>query len=810
MRLFQSLKYMFSAMILTLILSCGGTHSPAQSGGAYPVNPVPEGWSILGPGGGGSTFIPVFHPTIPERMIIRCDMTGSYLSSDNGESWRMLNFPGGVSSFAFDSRHPDDVYVGGRGLYRSRDNGNSWDLLFPNPASVTEVFHRDDHAGFNWRSDDNYPGGSVSAILVDPEDSRKIYLGINGGGRHASALYVSTDAGAGWTEASTFDSPVLGLFHDPADPGRLIAFCRSSLNIWEKGSGTVESRPHPEQMSSVVSVSGGIDPERPGLYRLWAVSAPGRLGENLPGRVFASEDKALSWNEVTGKIAGGNPVAPGSQPPSFVWIASSQGDSRSAYLVCSRYIQRDEQGNDGFWYGIFRTADAGENWHWVYKAGGGSGRYGVRDGKEADNLRDSWVRDAFSGDFILAICTAVSPADPERAIFTDWYRSMKTEDGGGTWNALYSKNLPDGSVVSRGQDVTTCYGLHFDPFDPRHIAISYTDIGYFHSFDGGESWFRSLDGVPRRWENTVYWMEFDPEVKGRLWSVWSSWHDIPRFKMIRSPRWKNAATGGVCVSDDGGRTWRVANEGLPENSPTTFITLDPSSPADNRTLYVTAYGQGVYKSTDGGMSWQQKNRGLEGNLNVWEIKLVDSRTLYLVVTPALEYGEEYNELISGGVFRSEDAGESWTRLPVPSEVKFPNSIEFDPSDPDRLYLACWADLDYGDFGGRGADGASTLKNPGGVLLSEDRGATWTRIFDEKAYVYAVTVDPNKPGRTYLVTFHNGAYRSDDHGKTWGKIDGYNFYWGHRAVPDIHDPEKIYITTFGGSLFHGKPTVGGKL
>ena len=90
--------------------------------------------------------------------------------------------------------------------------------------------------------------------------------------------------------------------------------------------------------------------------------------------------------------------------------------------------------------------------------------------------------------------------------------------------------------ISRGLDVTTSYGVHFDPFDSNHIAISYTDIGYHHSFDRGKSWIRSAEGVPADWVNTCYWMVFDPEVKGKIWSVWSYLHDFPRGKMTRNPK----------------------------------------------------------------------------------------------------------------------------------------------------------------------------------------------------------------------------------------------------------------------------------
>ncbi len=95
---------------------------------------------------------------------------------------------------------------------------------------------------------------------------------------------------------------------------------------------------------------------------------------------------------------------------------------------------------------------------------------------------------------------------------------------------------------------------------------------------------------------------------------------------------------------------------------------------------------------------------------------------------------------------------------------------------------------------------------GGIMMSEDGGSTWVRIFDKDKYIYDVTVDAFHPGRIYCNTFNQGAYRSDDYGKTWNKLKGYDFHWGHRVMIDENDLEKVYLTTFGGSVLHGKPEV----
>jgi hypothetical protein len=389
---------------------------------------------------------------------------------------------------------------------------------------------------------------------------------------------------------------------------------------------------------------------------------------------------------------------------------------------------------------------------------------------------------------------------------------MKTTDGGKTWNEVYSIEQPDGSYISRGLDVTTAYGVHFDPFDSSHIAISYTDIGYHHSFNGGKSWTRSTEGVPPEWINTCYWIVFDPDVKGKIWSSWSGMHDIPRGKMTRNPLWKQRARGGICVSEDGGMSWKPSCEGMGFDSPSTSIVLDPASPAGNRTLYAAVYNKGVFRSTDDGKTWTLKNNGIGDNTAAFEITLNSRGILFLTVSALPEHrdGKKGRSYFSGAVYRSADRAETWTKLNIADGPLFPNSIDFDPENPDRVYLGCWSDISLSDLVGgdvaRANGSNEMIRMPGGVFMSEDGGNTWKSIMDKNQYVYGVTADQWHKGRLYCNTFNQAAWRSDDYGKSWKKIKGYDFHWGQRIIPDRNDHEKIFITTFGSSVWHGYPAV----
>jgi photosystem II stability/assembly factor-like uncharacterized protein len=333
----------------------------------------------------------------------------------------------------------------------------------------------------------------------------------------------------------------------------------------------------------------------------------------------------------------------------------------------------------------------------------------------------------------------------------------------------------------------------FDPFDLRRQFISTTDIGLFRSEDDGRSWTSSTRGVPKEWMNTTYWMVFDPKVKGRAWSVNSATHDLPRPKMWRRNGIRGYL-GGVCRSEDGGKTWTKSNDGMEETA-ATHILLDPTSPIAARVLYVAAFGRGVYKSVDGGKSWKPKNNGItQKEPFAWRIVRDAKGTLYLLVARRSENGSIGNEG-DGALYKSTDAAETWIRVTMPEGSNAPNGLAIDPSAPNRLYLAAWA-RDKGEHG----DG-------GGVFLSEDAGTTWTQVLDRDRHIYDVTIDPRDHNVLYAAGFESSAWRSIDRGKNWTRIPGFNFKWGHRVIPDPQDPKKIYITTFGGGVWHG--SVGGE-
>src|SRR5690606_37259130 len=115
--------------------------------------------------------------------------------------------------------------------------------------------------------------------------------------------------------------------------------------------------------------------------------------------------------------------------PSYSMISCAEFDAGKAYVVTNRYKERKDD-KLIYWYGSLKTNDIGQNWDWVWKGGGGSGQYGVKDGVGVKNLTDAWTEEAFGGEYIRLLDVGVYPANGDIAVVTDWYRTMKTIDGG--------------------------------------------------------------------------------------------------------------------------------------------------------------------------------------------------------------------------------------------------------------------------------------------------------------------------------------------------------------------------------------------
>ena len=718
--------------------------------------PRPGNFRVIGPGGGGAMFHPTVSPHALNTVLVSCDMTGAYITHDGGKSWRMFNLRGVVEFFVFDPLDRKVIYAQSNGLWRSDDEGATWNLVYPKPPTIKGVKMSSDHSDEDIIAEPN-PLGRITAMAIDSADSRVLYVTADDRKKGSSSLFVSRDGGESWTEEADLTEMAKRLWVNPSSPAseRMLLIAGSHFIAERTSSGVKKIPPPPAETITDISVGFG-GKRKPTIYA---------IGDE---KAFVSDNEGASWRKVS--------LGPGKTKMRA--IATSFHNPDTAYVS---YKDLEEGGTK--WLGVAKTTDAGRTWSLVWKEDSSPAA------KSGANIHDAWITERFGTDWgENPLVLTVADQDANVSYATDLGRTMRTTDGGANWVAVYSRKSGDNGWVSTGLDVTTTYGYYFDPFDHNRQFISTTDIGLFRSEDGGKSWRSSTQGVPKEWMNTTYWIAFDPVVKGRVWSVNSWTHDLPRPKMWRRKTILDYR-GGVCRSDDGGRTWTKSINGM-EQTAATHILLDPSSPPDARVLYVAAFGLGVYKSTDGGKSWRLKNEGiLQKEPFAWRIVRDAKDTLYVLIARRSEDGSIGNEG-DGAIYRSTDGAEHWTPVAMPQGSNGPNGLAVDPHSPDRLYLAAWAR-------DRGAHG-----DGGGIYLSEDAGKTWRQVLERDRHIYDVTIDPRDANTLYAAGFESSAWRSTDRGENWMRIPGFNFKWGHRVIPDPDNPKMIYITTFGGGVWYG--------
>lgn len=752
-------------------------------------------WRVIGPGGGGGVLKPTVSPFNENFVMTHCDMTAAYVSHNGGQSWKMKNLWNVPDDFEFDPVDSNRAYIATRGFLHSEDRGSgislllssddrgeSWKIIYPDISVAKKVENIQSSSIMPSEIIKNAVDGTIQKVEVDPADNSAIYLGIAplidymGRGNTETVpdeVYVvsTSDRGQTWKKlASLQGRTVLAIFAG-INSENIIVFSDKVCARINKSTGKTTTLPLPAER--IYTIEGGMKDSGSIIYLQSPFSTGGK------GGMFISRDMGKSWKQ---KNTGLSRESDGDILPSFRQaLAVCESEPEVAYISID--FPRKNSGDFDPLYCIYKTEDAGENWLPVLVSSS-------CEGYLTKNFSGSWMEESYDpGWGGSPIDMGAAPGNPDVCYAGDNGRGYKTTDGGKTWIQLYSRNNPDKSYTSSGLDVTTCYSIHFDPFNRDHFFITYTDIGLFHTFSGGESWLHSINGVPRSWQNTCYDIEFDPSVKGKVWSAWANAHDLPRTKMFGGNGFINYE-GGLAVSLDSGLTWQKDNTGIPENSVCTNILIDPVSPENNRTMYISVFEKGVYKSVDDGKTWNIANNGLGNNLFAWQLRQNSKGRLFTVFARGLSAGKT----VDGAIYYSDDKAESWKPLVLPEGVNGPHDLMIDPVNPDIMYVCCWPRT----IGGKDIRG--------GVIKTTDGGKNWYLVFDEKIRVNSAGMDPLNPAIIYINTFQNAAYRSGDSGHTWHRIEGYRFKWGQRPIPDVNNPGMLYLTTYGGSVFYG-PAAG---
>ena len=308
--------------------------------------------------------------------------------------------------------------------------------------------------------------------------------------------------------------------------------------------------------------------------------------------------------------------------------------------------------------------------------------------------------------------------------------------------------------------------------------------------------------------NAMQWRQVGPFRGGRVVAVAGD----PTHSQVF---YFGSTGGGVWKTTDGGMIWENVSDGYFKRASVGAIAVSPSDP---NVIYVgmgeatirgnVSHGDGVYKSTDAGKTWT--HLGLAETRNIGKVR-VHPRNPDIVYVAALGHAHGSNP--ERGVYRSKDGGASWERVLFRSDKAGAIDLAMDPNNPRTLYASCW-EARRGPYelisGGEGS----------GLFRSTDGGDTWKEISRNKGLPEGVlgkigiAVSPARTDRVWaLVEAENGAvFRSDDAGETWERLSEdrnlrQRAWYYHHIFADPQDAETVWIlnveawkSTDGGKTF----------
>lgn len=712
-------------------------------------------WRNLGPGGGGWIQSICAGPYARDELLVGCDVGGFYISGNAGDSYTIYNT--GLEDYFVECivphpTNPDIIYLGCEsGMHKSTDHGRSWTWLrngFPPPQRYSF-------------------SAPIGAVAIDPNCPDIIYAGIGRPrrfGEGKGAVYRSMDGGGSWTRINVDgslpgDAVISDIVIDPRDSAALLLASSagvyrsrdSGLN-WELSSNGLPHR-HARRLA--------VCRAYPDTVYVTLHSKPGEAP--WQGGVYKSVDGGLTWSPCNNGLrqSVGKPGEPAPMTCNYDRIVAHPTDPAIAYVGGTGWVNAN----------LWKTTDGGTSWQEL-----------IRRSSETCNIDVGWI--TMWGPTVQ--CLSMSPLDPDVLYFGTSGMVYRTGDGGRTWQQKYARQLDDGRITGTGLEVTCLHNIVIDPGNSRRIFFSFYDIGLLISEDGGETFRRCVGSIPRSMANSCFTVVVDPADPAHLWGAFGTW---------------SANKGIVAESADGGRTWTpvdVEKSGLP-NCQNRVLIVDETSPAASRRLFVTAKGHGVFVSNDGGKQWEKSGEGLPHGNIVGLIRHPTSPGTFWCLL-----GMKDKEL--GALYRSDDACRSWRRVSKDLVVADPKALVVSSGTAPRLYISA-RDRKVGEevvHGGvfRSDDGGVTWKK----ILEDDFVQSLAVDPRDPDVVYAGLTDHPYHDKST----GDGILMSRDGGRHWVSLNTDRFTCKQPScialAPD--DPDRIYVGTGGNAVFTARITAAG--
>ena len=280
--------------------------------------------------------------------------------------------------------------------------------------------------------------------------------------------------------------------------------------------------------------------------------------------------------------------------------------------------------------------------------------------------------------------------------------------------------------------------------------------------------------------------------------------------------------GGIWKTTDAGHTWNNISDGFLPVGSMGAVEVSRSNPdviyagtGSSKIRSNVSIGRGVFKSTDAGKTWTFAGLRDVGQISTIRI---DPANPDLVYVAAL--GNPFIDNPERGVYRSGDGGKTWKNVLHISDSAGAADLELQPGSPKTLFATMW-------HGQRKPWTIISGAAEGGIYKSTDGGDTWNKLaggLPNQIFGRAnVAISERAPNRIYALIEAkpgSGLYRSDDAGATWVLVNGAGnlitrpFYYDTLGVdpqrPDIVwvGNEGWYKSTDGGKSFRSSPVPHG--
>lgn len=612
------------------------------------------------------------------------------------------------------------------------------------------------------------------------------------------------------------------------------------------------------------------------------------------GGLWKSTDRGISWKPIFDdqKTSSIGAVAINQNNPDEVWVGTGEGNPRNSQ-------------NGG--YGIYKSLDAGKSWkllglentrnihrivihrdnpNIVYVAAIGSpwGDHPERGVYKTTDGGKTWNKVLYLNEKCGAADLVVDPQNPNKILVSMWehrrdpwfFKSggkssglYMSVDGGENWERLSVKNgLPEGDLGR--------IGLAIAPSKPNLIyaIIESKKNAFYKSEDGGFNWKKVTDkgsfGNRPFYYADIY---VDPQNENRIYSLWTyisqsddggrTWKIIADYGNGVHPDhhayWIdpndpefliNGNDGGLFMSENGGKTWRFA-----ENIPVGqfyHVNVDMDYPynvyggmQDNGSWQGPAYvlkrggirnayweelyfGDGfdaVPDPSDEGYVYAMSQGGNVGRV---DLETGDSKNIQPIHPDGIELRFNWNAAIATDPFdkntiyfgsqfvhKSTDRGNTW-------EIISPDLTTNDTTKQKQLESG---GLTYDVTGAENfttilAITPSTLEkeviwvgtDDGNLQITRDGGQTWKNVISNikgvptGTWIPQVKASVHNAGEAFVV-FDNHrrnditpyAYHTKDYGKTWRRIADANKVWGYTLsiLQDIEEPKLLFLGTDAG-------------